>query len=205
MLMSSARPQVSRSKRSFAAMFTFEANHVTLMRLETGGITNGTRRARVRSSRVPPRARRLTQQGGGVANATLASFLCPRPSLASRQLGCHRRWLHSPGSATRVRPRRICAAAAHLSGKELQFLLADDSIKLLSTLHRQSTCATFAPIKPGASPRATASISGLMSMPGDTPAPPSCSFAKLERILNVTDVRLAVSDSRGYRSRALRS
>ena len=42
----------------------------------------------------------------GVANATLASFLCPRPSLASRQLG-------SPSLAAFSRIRyRVCALAA---------------------------------------------------------------------------------------------
>jgi hypothetical protein len=53
--------------------------------------------------------------------------------------------------------------------------------------------------------RARRQASGLMSMPKTHPAPPTCSFARLGQVANVTDVRLAVSDSRGYRSRAHRS
>jgi hypothetical protein len=81
----------------------------------------------------------------GVANATLASFLCPRPSLASRQLG-------SPSLAAFSRIRyRVCALAASVLSlrtcqEELQSLLPDDNIEVLSTPDRQSTRRTLAPI-----------------------------------------------------------
>jgi hypothetical protein len=57
-----------------------------------------------------------------------------------------------------------CAPSPHLCcrcalvRKELQSLLADDNIELLSTLDRQSTRLPSLQSMPGASPRATASI-----------------------------------------------
>jgi hypothetical protein len=44
--------------------------------------------------------------------------------------------------------------------------------------------------------------SGLMSIPKTHPAPPSCSFARLGRVLKVIDVRIAVRGSCRYSRRA---
>jgi hypothetical protein len=104
-------------------------------------------------------------------------FLCPRPSLASRQLGCHPRWLRSPGSATACAPSPHLCWRCAVVRRELQFLLADDNIELPSTLDRQSTRATLVPINCLALARVRRQASGLMSMPKTHPAPPSCSFA----------------------------
>ena len=101
---------------------------------------------------------------------------------------------------------RVCALAASvlplaLVRKELQSLLADDNIELLSTLDRpehppyprSNQCLALARVRRQASDYVDAE---------DTSGAAKLLLCKARASPNVTDVRLAVSDSRGYRSRA---
>ena len=137
----------------------------------------------------------LTGRRGLLTRPSL--FLRPRPSLASRQLGCHPRWLRSPGSATACAPSPHLCCRCALVRKELQSLLADDNIELLPwtgrapALPRSNKCLALACVRRrnGVDAEDTSGAAKLL-------------LCKARASPNVTDVRLAVSDSRGYRSRA---
>jgi hypothetical protein len=118
----------------------------------------------------------------GVANATLASFLCPRPSLASRQLG-------SPSLAAFSRIRyRVCALAASV----LSLRTCQERTAILITRRQHRSALHPGPAEHPPYPRSNQCLalarvrrqaSGLMSMPETHPAAPRCSFARLGRVL----------------------
>jgi hypothetical protein len=109
--------------------------------------------------------------------------------------------LASPGSATACAPSPHLYCRCALVRKELQSLLADDNIELLSTWTGRAPAVPSLQSMPGASPRATASIRTDVDAE-DTSGAAKLLLCKARASPNVTDVRLAVSDSGGYRSRA---
>jgi hypothetical protein len=87
-----------------------------------------------------------------------------------------------------MRPPHLCWRA-QLSAENYNSCLADDNIKLLSILDRQAAALPSLQSIPELV-RVRRQASGLMSMPDDTSG--AAKLSRLGRILNVTDVRIAV-------------
>jgi hypothetical protein len=123
----------------------------------------------------------------GVANATLASFFVPttkpsKPSTRITLVGCV-----LPNPLPRVRPRRICAVAAHLSGKNCNPYYQTTTSKCSPPRTGRAPAVPSLQSMPGASPRATASIRADVDA-GDTSGGATLLLCKARASPNVTDV-----------------